>query len=200
MTQPTQDIAQRDITEETTDKEYKKFHTFDFHSNVKFQAGWSKIVTAISDEKREADYLKAKLFFYSKLYGKVTREGYEQWLKDHPNITQEGDSLLDLKIEDFVKIDIKSTKTDTQSNMLVCNDVDSSKKMDGCQSENRLTSELKKGDNLDSTQMSELGFSKIAEMLEKGLKLPGVEELNIKPLDIDPNPPEMERMKKPWEK
>lgn len=45
----------------------------------------------------------------------------------------------------------------------------------------------------------ELEFSKIAEMIEKGLKLPGLEELNIKPSEVEPSPAAMERVKKPWE-
>ncbi|XP_033737527.1 uncharacterized protein LOC117325435 [Pecten maximus] len=210
MTQPAQDIEQRNVLEE---KEciYEKFHIFDFCDNVKFQAGWSKIVTAVPEERQDAECLKAKLFFYSKLYGKVTKEGYEQWLKDHSNSIQEGEvsktetgkssleSESNSKTDDLVKIEIKSRTTDTQVEVLESNDLDPVEKKDGGQSENHLTSELNKGDNLDTAQSSALEFSRIAEMIEKGLTLPGIEELNIKPLEIDPNPSEMERLKKPWE-
>jgi len=47
---------------------------------------------------------------------------------------------------------------------------------------------------------SNLGLSQIAEMLEKGLTLPGVEELNIEPTNKNPSPSSMNRLNKPWEK
>jgi len=42
-------------------------------------------------------------------------------------------------------------------------------------------------------------FLDLVEMLQKGLKLPGTEELDIQPLNVDPTPGNRERPLKPWE-
>ncbi|XP_060077485.1 uncharacterized protein LOC132557037 [Ylistrum balloti] len=209
MTHQSQAAEQTNAKEEG-DNIYQKFHTFDFQDDMKFQAGWSRIVTAVPDERREAECLKAKLFFYSKLYEKVTKEGYDQWLMEHSNIKHnDEDSKIeneenslelhsDSKNDNLVKIDTKSSKNDSQLDTVELRNLDCK---DGDENDiDKSKSASHKGDNLDITSNSVLDFSEIAEMIEKGLKLPGVEDLDIKPLDIDPNPPEMERLKKPWEK
>ncbi|XP_069125982.1 uncharacterized protein [Argopecten irradians] len=198
MLQPSQTTEQENISNED-DSVYEKFHSFDFEGNVKFQAGWSRIVSAVPEERRETEFLKAKLFFYSKLYEKVTTEGYEQWLKAYSGSLPEGEvSRTDQekssvesksKPEESVQIEIKNKTKESNTDVELSNE--KTKQQD---------SDLQKGEDVVGDQGSSLEFSKIAEMIEKGLTLPGIEELNIKPLDIDPNPPEKERMKKPWEK
>ena len=44
-----------------------------------------------------------------------------------------------------------------------------------------------------------LSFSKVIEMVEKGEKLPGVEELNIEPTNSQVTESQCNRLKKPWE-
>jgi hypothetical protein len=43
------------------------------------------------------------------------------------------------------------------------------------------------------------GFGQVVEMISKGLPLPGVTDLGIKPLDVEPTIARMERKSKPWE-
>lgn len=59
-----------------------------------------------------------------------------------------------------------------------------------------------KGDN--STDLSDnlgkiLSLADVAEFIEKGLPLPGIKDLDIKPLEIDPQPSTLQRKNKPWE-
>lgn len=42
-------------------------------------------------------------------------------------------------------------------------------------------------------------FGQVVEMISKGLPLPGVTDLGIIPLDIEPTTTRMERKAKPWE-
>lgn len=42
-------------------------------------------------------------------------------------------------------------------------------------------------------------FIELIEMIQSGMKLPDTEDLNIKPLNEDPTPCDLQRPKKPWE-
>lgn len=54
--------------------------------------------------------------------------------------------------------------------------------------------------NNDNIVNSEFSLADVSEYIEKGLKLPGILDLHIRPLDIEPQPSIIQRKLKPWEK
>lgn len=100
------------------------------------------------------------------------------------------------------------TSTEKCANTTV---VDISKETDGCKSDDSCS-----GIGELCTEISELcteieiktvlsdreegpSFGQVVEMISKGLPLPGVTDLGIIPLDIEPTTTRMERKAKPWE-
>jgi len=50
----------------TSSGSFLLFENFDFESNDTFQAGWKAIERIIDKEKKDAELLRAKAFFFSK--------------------------------------------------------------------------------------------------------------------------------------
>ena len=127
-----------------------------------------------------------------------------------------GDYILSNMFHIFLvedsNLNMSKGKTDTSTEKCANTTVvDISKETDGCKSDDSCS-----GIGELCTEISELcteieiktvlsdreegpSFGQVVEMISKGLPLPGVTDLGIIPLDIEPTTTRMERKAKPWE-
>ena len=54
-------------------------------------------------------------------------------------------------------------------------------------------------DEQDRTGRHPINFGELIEMIQKGIQLPDIEELNIEPTNEKPTPAQLNRPQKPWE-
>ncbi|XP_061192276.1 uncharacterized protein LOC133200501 [Saccostrea echinata] len=202
---------------ETTDDICKIFHSYNFEADSDFQSGIQTIFQQC--EKTTEKLLQAQLFYFSKKYGKITDVDYRGWLKDNNLENQIGVNKDQNPIEES-KIHIEkeqskaSTEKSPRSNVCEAGDMGTDgtnalnnlETVDSCQ---QLISQIvlsEKDDEIktvlsekETDEMPIASFGQVVEMISKGLPLPGVTELDIKPLDIEPTVTRMERRLKPWE-
>lgn len=189
---------------------YHKFHYYNFDKDESFQRGLKKISEL--QNFTESDVLKAKLFYFTKSFQPVNKTDYNTWLTKHTdsskNIKREATSNDEPK-SDEPKSDL--TKQRDSTKCISENGNEESVKQENSENDNKtvkILTELNDGDKLFNIDKSEdlskdfnkvLSLADVAEFIEKGLPLPGIKDLDIKPLEIDPQPSNLQRKNKPWE-
>lgn len=195
---------------------YQRFNDHDFDADTRFQKGWEKISSRYRGDNLKAELLEAKICYYSREYEKVTVNGYNQWLQqmnkqsadknDDNKITNINDALCDLTTE-TVKISSKGDQS-FDSTVEPTGTINVSFKADNSNEAetNNIMTDNNSPDNNESckecdstTKSDSLSFTEIAEMIENGMTLPSVEDLNIEPTNTKPTPSSIGRIKKPWE-
>ncbi|XP_062588966.1 uncharacterized protein LOC134250630 [Saccostrea cucullata] len=197
---------------ESTGDICKIFHSYNFEADDDFQSGIQSIFQQC--EKTTEKLLQAQLFYISKKYGKITAIDYRHWLKDNnlENQTEDHSLIEERKIhtksEPFKPNTEKSPRSSIcEANVMSTDRTEAFKNSETIDSCQQLISEIvlsEKDDEIktvlsDTDEVPIASFGQVVEMISKGLPLPGVTELDIKPLDIEPTETRMERRIKPWE-
>ncbi|XP_052777306.1 uncharacterized protein LOC128214722 [Mya arenaria] len=159
----------------TSDALFEKLYHYDFHENKKFMDGWRKVKEAIPPQKMKESFIKAQVFFFSRELEPVDYQKYCKWLEDNERNVEETASYKTCMEENTSLADVTKPKTnDTSSNK---EDIEGE------------VMEPKHPEN----------FLELVEMIQKGIKLPGTEELDIQPLNVEPTPSDKLPPAKPWE-
>ncbi|XP_063440455.1 uncharacterized protein LOC134721401 [Mytilus trossulus] len=197
---------------------YQQFYQYDFDKDKSFQNGLQKIKER--QNCTEEDILNSKLFYFSKTFHPVNKSDFMTWLSEQADKEESQSS-------DRRDVDSKTTAEEINTNNSM--DLMTATVSNGTQTggERDTSQEIKneeKGEitvlnltrlppdkiiddtsNSRESDLSEnldkvLSLADVAEFIEKGLPLPGIKDLDIKPLQIDPHPSSLQRKLKPWEK
>ncbi|XP_048732837.1 uncharacterized protein LOC125649374 [Ostrea edulis] len=205
---------------ETTDSEAicRLFHSYDFEGDLDFQSGCKTILQHLDQETTE-NTLQTKLFYFSRKFGKLTLSDYKRWLRNTEK--RQTDQRLTDSEQRKMHINHKSTETSIDEFMF---NIDKTKKAGICHSDecndptrdgtasNELCGQFNSQTDINKVLSEDINnvlsekedgkvsdFGQVVEMISKGLPLPDVTELGIRPLDVEPTTARMERKTKPWE-
>ncbi|XP_076102570.1 uncharacterized protein LOC143071844 [Mytilus galloprovincialis] len=213
-----------DNSDATASNIYQKFYQYDFDKDQSFQNGLQKIKER--QNCTEEDILNSKLFYFSKRYQPLNKSDFKTWLsKQTDKEERQSNDRRDIDTEciEIVakEIDIKESidsKTATVSNETqTAGERDTNQLIESTDQVEITVSNItelppnKTNTIIDDTNDSRendlsenldkvLSLADVAEFIEKGLPLPGIKDLDIKPLEIDPHPSSLQRKLKPWEK
>ncbi|XP_011434517.1 uncharacterized protein LOC128177173 isoform X1 [Crassostrea angulata] len=182
------------------------FHRYNFDNDTEFQSGLEKIFKTSSLETPER-FMQAKILYFSKKFKKkITTTDYENWLKN-TNVAADKKTIKDKEITED-----KDFNTPKQTNDLNINTCVSTDETDFSVSETQDDSKIKvkniqkwrEGIEIktvlsDRENCEGPSFGQVIDMVSKGIPLPGLTDLEIKPLDMEPTMTKMERKAKPWE-
>uniref|UniRef100_A0A8W8I196 Uncharacterized protein n=1 Tax=Magallana gigas TaxID=29159 RepID=A0A8W8I196_MAGGI len=150
-----------------------------FQLKVKEGSGLEKIFKTSSLETPER-FMQAKILYFSKKFKKkITTTDYENWLKN-TNVAADKKTIKD-------ETDFSVSETQDDSKIKVKN---IQKWREGIEIKTVLS---------DRENCEGPSFGQVIDMVSKGIPLPGLTDLEIKPLDMEPTMTKMERKAKPWE-
>lgn len=193
---------------------YQQFYQYDFDNDKSFQNGLQKI----KDRQNctEEDILNSKLFYFSKTFHPVKKKDFKIWLSKQTD-KEESRSSDRRDVDTKCSIDSKTATVSNETQTAGERDTNqlieikntkqgeitvSNKTGQPLNKRNKIiddtndSKESELSENLDKV----LSLADVADFIEKGLPLPGIKDLDIKPLEIDPHPSSLQRKLKPWEK
>lgn len=143
---------------------------------------------------------------YYRTFEPITTEEYKDWMTktcsdiakgrygtstaEDVNLSDTERGLQDLSLD-------KDAKTRTNTGRIVNSDKTYQEKKSA---KENLIDDMTSPEATNRDPKYPASFSEIAKLIEKGEKIPGVEQLNIKPTNTEPTPSTHERVTKPWEK
>lgn len=184
----TEESADAEVCEERT---FNGIFDYNFQDNEKFIEGWKKVRDVIPEQKLYESLVRAEVFFYSREVSPVDLMGYQKWLSENSKEIPNQEELLSADQTVYTGNASKEEKSQNElenENTKIVDDIN----------------EDTKCSNLEKTEESVIAkhpanFIELIEMIQSGMKLPGTEDLNIEPLNMDPTPCDIQSPKKPWE-
>ncbi|XP_052085614.1 uncharacterized protein LOC127723155 [Mytilus californianus] len=197
---------------------YQQFYQYDFDNDKSFQNGLQKIKER--QKCTEEDILNSKLFYFSKTFHPVKKNDFKIWLskqtdKEESQSSDRRDVHTKIIADEINTNDSIDWKTATTSNNAqTAGERNTNQEIKNAEQGEITVSNITElplnkiiDDTCDSkeSELSEnldkvLSLADVADFIEKGLPLPGIKDLDIKPLEIDPHPSSLQRKLKPWEK
>ncbi|XP_017577920.1 uncharacterized protein LOC108442406 [Pygocentrus nattereri] len=152
------------------DSPYRRFNSYDFESDARFQDGLKKVPNK--------DSLELKIFYYNRFIEPVDLIGFQEWRDGQQDLqtASSGDTT--------VTMDTSCVKDNLWQGS------------NSCGSEERTQSNKE----LVPEQGGPLSFAEVFRMIQAGEEIPGLQKLDIKPSNQQPTVSQMLRKLKPWEK
>ncbi|CAK6963827.1 uncharacterized protein C6orf226 homolog [Scomber scombrus] len=148
---------------------FSRFDSYNFEADRRFQEGL-KGLNKSNICRDETKQLDMKLFFYNRFIEPIDQTSYKQRRSASSHVTPVDCSSIVEQLN-------QATPSDSDS--------DISKK------ETTETSA--------ETEPEQLSFAEVMRLIQEGKEVPGVKNLDIRPTNESPTPPQMERILKPWE-
>ncbi|XP_066273605.1 uncharacterized protein [Branchiostoma lanceolatum] len=165
---------------------YMAFYRYDFENDQRFQDGFRKILSAEKSNQDE-EILRAKVFYFNKFYRPGTGhscidvDGFRTWL----------DTMQPKGLECRPPEDSGETKHDTSDAEVKCDSDD-------------VQTEAGAGNAAGTAESSghpsyPTSFSDIVHCVQEGKEIPGIEKLDVQPINCEPTLSTQSRPPKPWE-
>ncbi|XP_046566790.1 uncharacterized protein LOC124275338 [Haliotis rubra] len=153
---------------------YLKFEDYQFDNDDQFQSGWKKLAGVVPPSERDKQYLKAKLFYYSKHIEAVDIDEYMKWKEDPVNKNEKTERGVATP-----QVWQLSGKGDNSCSPVATTDGSNTK---------------------TAPESGTLSFSEVIDFIQSGKTIPGLKTVDAKPTDANPSPSTMNRKAKPWER
>ncbi|XP_035667580.1 uncharacterized protein LOC118410155 [Branchiostoma floridae] len=166
---------------------YMDFYRYDFEHDQRFQDGFRKSLSAENTIQGE-EFLRAKVFYFNKFCRRGTRDcihvdGFKKWL----DAMQQKEFTAGLGYQR--PEGSPETKEDTS---------DAEVKF-GLEDQTEVASANTTGTAESSTSSYPTSFSDIIHCVQEGKEIPGIEKLDVQPINCEPTLSTQTRPPKPWE-
>ncbi|XP_078700343.1 uncharacterized protein LOC144927089 [Branchiostoma floridae x Branchiostoma belcheri] len=166
---------------------YMAFYRHDFENDRRFQDGFRKILSAEKTSQDHEEILRAKVFYFNKFYRPSSEhscidvDGLKKWL--------DAEGLKGMECPPPLKNgEIEDEKSNAEARS-------------GMDEKRRVAT-----GNATSTEEETAGqpsyptsFADIVQCIQEGREIPGIEKLDIQPINCEPTLSTQTRPPKPWE-